>query len=537
MDFGHTMPFTAAVYIRAAYKIPALMCEGQTQITLGKQGFSMNAEQLILGIARTNYTLAWSWDLSHFLVAGSVTVKGADGIAEKLASNVMFLIGKAIKLVIGAADFIANKIPAAKAALQNKMQDAKKICDKFPSFIGDGCRAALDGAMHIARTAMTVAQKALDGVLKTIKALAHKTVKAGTGIEMKTLQDADPGDNVAKAAPMPTPGPTPVPPTLSPTPAPTTAPYICRKQTVPSNEGAGLQTEPKEAATKINEKNREIHVKAATQKQAAAVAAAKAAAAKAQEAIANSVAKASKAVSRAVKGIRRRKIFGRRLLAKRKKALSEDTQWDEASPKLLETEAPAGTYSRDQCQALCDANAGCNGFAWPRNGADCYLKKGFDSKSVQWRNDAGSKNYDFCYQISYAEAEAAREIKEKALAKEKGVKVATAKESATKNAAKAREFATKAVAKAQEGATKAAEKTQKNVASAASAAKKAASAAAEKIQKRMKNVLGRRRKKRIFGRRLLAKTKQGSNPIQAQDETSNELAEAGVSDCACKSFK
>ena len=195
LDFGYTTPATAAVYIRGAFQIPALLTSGSVRVDLGQDGCTFNAESKILGFVESKYTLSWAWDLSSMLAAGNLTVGSTDGIASKICDNLMILIGDAVNLAIEAGNYVLDKIDEAVNWIGNKLDEADKLCDSMKGgFLGDwdaaACQSALDNLKSVIDAGMKAAKDGIRAVYDTIVAMVRQVISLVIKIDQDEVQSA-----------------------------------------------------------------------------------------------------------------------------------------------------------------------------------------------------------------------------------------------------------------------------------------------------------------------------------------------------------
>ena len=206
IDLGYTAPLTAAVMIKGAYKIPALLTEGSTSIELGKEGFAFNGYSKIMGTVTSNFTAKWSFNFDRFLVAGNISVGGAAGAAGRIANGILTLIHDALKLVTQAADIVARKLDSVREDAVKTLRDAKSFCDTFEGagFLGDwtkaACGAALDGVIAVVNVAFETVKRTISGAAAAIKAIPMKAIESYTKTSMAALNAATPTSELTPSA-------------------------------------------------------------------------------------------------------------------------------------------------------------------------------------------------------------------------------------------------------------------------------------------------------------------------------------------------
>jgi len=171
LDLGHTVPLSAAIFIKGAVSIPILMTTGAIEVKLGKGGFSFKLEALILKIARGVFTLTWKWDMSHFLCAGSFTLGSKKGecLVCKISNGISKLVKGSLRVAQSGVARIKKKLKDSKGLTKSIMQG---LCGKMRAKTGGlsrmrnvrrkVCRRAIKTGGAVMNAAMKVAVGVLD---------------------------------------------------------------------------------------------------------------------------------------------------------------------------------------------------------------------------------------------------------------------------------------------------------------------------------------------------------------------------------------
>jgi len=191
--YFQAMPPMAAVQIAGAYSIPPLLTSGAVAITLGKEGFSMETESTILGIAKSCFSMAWQWDFSHFHVTGNFSKGGAAEAKEKIFKNMIGLLVKAVEVAEAACtllqETLSKPISDASDQIISYVKQVDKACDAVGSLPGvkQACQAVTNAAKKPLTAMVNLAEKAIQGLLSAIKKLPGAMLST-MGLDLDTLK-------------------------------------------------------------------------------------------------------------------------------------------------------------------------------------------------------------------------------------------------------------------------------------------------------------------------------------------------------------
>jgi len=181
-DFGYSSPIAAAVVIRGAFKIDPILAHGYANITLSKEGFSMEAGGKVFGF-EAKYKLAWTWTFKHFVVQGQYMVAGAGTILAGLCRGLIKLIIEIFRLGEKAMQAVLDAIPKVKEKFNMGVTFLKKkICGKMKSMARKICKTGVKLITGPTKLIMAGANLFRDKVMKkagmAIMAIPRKMFEA-----------------------------------------------------------------------------------------------------------------------------------------------------------------------------------------------------------------------------------------------------------------------------------------------------------------------------------------------------------------------
>jgi len=179
VDFGHSSPLAAQVYIAGAFKIKPLMTSGEVKITLDSTGYKFSTSAMILGLAKSSYKVEWLFKGLQYKVNGKWELMDSSGVAIKLVSGVLKMVRAMYNKALDAINQVVKWIPAAKEKLLSVIRDIRKsVCVGTFKHL---CKKAFDAGLSAAKKAGDFGTKHLDRVIGKLRKIPDKAV-ASKGI-------------------------------------------------------------------------------------------------------------------------------------------------------------------------------------------------------------------------------------------------------------------------------------------------------------------------------------------------------------------
>jgi len=188
IDLGYSSPMAAAVYIKGCFKIPPLLTSGLVTIFLDNKGFRFLANSVVLGIARSEYKIVWTYDFKNIVVQGKFMLKASGGVAAKLVGGIVKMLRNVFNAAITVVTKVADRLPDLRADFLTELRKVKDICKSFNKFkpASWACKKAFDIGLMAAGKVGDFGVAFLNGFVKLIKAMPKVSLE-GMGVSAGKL--------------------------------------------------------------------------------------------------------------------------------------------------------------------------------------------------------------------------------------------------------------------------------------------------------------------------------------------------------------